>query len=211
MEPIASPVSRSSASSGLDGSIRRVPGVVPLVDALGDHVVVVPPGCGGEAALVARGLVRSVRSLVELVAAALGGRARGRTSARTSCRRRRPSASSDLADVRGHVLARTRRRSRCRWRSPPPAARPTRRGQDHAGPATSRSAAAARPRDLARDHDDPLRRGPSAARRPGPSPAVASPSPHRVPCGDGRGRYGGHAPGRGVARPRRRAVPRRGR
>ena len=35
---------------GLDGSIRRVPGIVPLVAALGEQIAVVPAGCGAEAA-----------------------------------------------------------------------------------------------------------------------------------------------------------------
>ena len=57
---------------GLDGTVRRVPGVVPLVAALGEHGAVVPAGCDAEAALVARGAVRPVRSLTELVAVLAG-------------------------------------------------------------------------------------------------------------------------------------------
>jgi magnesium chelatase family protein len=90
---------------GLDGSIRRVPGIVPLVDALGDHVVVVPAGCEGEAALIARGDVRSVRSLGELVGVLTGGAPWPEPGAQDPL----PPATTDLdlADVRGHVLART--------------------------------------------------------------------------------------------------------
>ena len=57
---------------GLDGSIRRVPGIVPLVGALSSAIVVVPRGCGREAALVAPGDVREVSTLLELVAALRG-------------------------------------------------------------------------------------------------------------------------------------------
>jgi magnesium chelatase family protein len=39
---------------GLDGSIRRMPGVLPLVDAMQAGCVVVPAGCAQEAALVRR-------------------------------------------------------------------------------------------------------------------------------------------------------------
>ena len=52
---------------GLDGSVRRVPGIVPLVAALDESTPVVPPGCEAEAALVARREVRSARNLSELV------------------------------------------------------------------------------------------------------------------------------------------------
>ncbi len=57
---------------GLDGSIRRVPGTVPLVDALEGATAVVPRGCGREAGLVGRHQVREVASLVELLAALRG-------------------------------------------------------------------------------------------------------------------------------------------
>jgi magnesium chelatase family protein len=90
---------------GLDGSIRRVPGIVPLVAAVGDHAVVVPAGCGAEAALVARDAVRPVRSLVELVAAL---EAREPWPEVDAAEPATPAvAERDLADVRGHVLART--------------------------------------------------------------------------------------------------------
>lgn len=52
---------------GLDGSVRRVPGVVPLVAAVGELDVVVPLDCVHEARLVARGEVRGARNLGELV------------------------------------------------------------------------------------------------------------------------------------------------
>jgi len=37
---------------GLDGSLRRVPGMVPLVEAISARTVVVPLDCGAEAGLV---------------------------------------------------------------------------------------------------------------------------------------------------------------
>ena len=84
---------------GLDGSVRRVPGIVPLVDALDDAVVVVPRSCVREAMLVARHGVRGVDSLGELVAA-LRGEAPW-PDAPPERTARRPRAHPDLADVRG--------------------------------------------------------------------------------------------------------------
>ena len=54
---------------GLDGSIRRVPGIVPLVAALSARAVVVPPDCFVEAGVVGRHQVRVAGSLPELIAA----------------------------------------------------------------------------------------------------------------------------------------------
>ena len=89
---------------GLDGSVRRVPGIVPLVAALEDHTPVVPPGCEAEAALVARREVRSVSSLSELVGVLASGAPWPPTSPPPPAAPE--PAPPDLADVRGHVRAR---------------------------------------------------------------------------------------------------------
>lgn len=55
---------------GLDGSLRRVPGILPLVAAVSNACVVVPPACAREACLVRRATVRtawSLRALVEVL------------------------------------------------------------------------------------------------------------------------------------------------
>jgi magnesium chelatase family protein len=52
---------------GLDGSLRRVPGIVSMVGRLRDRAVLVPASAGAEAAL-AGGRVRTARSLRQLVA-----------------------------------------------------------------------------------------------------------------------------------------------
>jgi magnesium chelatase family protein len=52
---------------GLDGSLRPVPGIVSLVDAIATPEVVVPAACAGEAVLVGRHRVHGVRSLADLV------------------------------------------------------------------------------------------------------------------------------------------------
>lgn len=56
---------------GLDGSVRSVPGMVPMVGSLGSLDVVVAVGSAIEANVVALGRVRPVESLAELVAALL--------------------------------------------------------------------------------------------------------------------------------------------
>jgi magnesium chelatase family protein len=57
---------------GFDGTIRPVPGALPLTDALSAPTVVVPPACIPEALLVGRPAVRTARSLRELVDALSG-------------------------------------------------------------------------------------------------------------------------------------------
>jgi magnesium chelatase family protein len=89
---------------GLDGSIRRVPGTVPLVDALEGATAVVPQGCGREAGLVGRHQVREVASLVELLAA-LRGESPWPVPAPAEADDL-PPVDPDLADVRGHAVAR---------------------------------------------------------------------------------------------------------
>ena len=57
---------------GLDGSVRAVPGTVSLADAVDSTVLVVPADSVREAALVARGEVRGVTNVAELVDALRG-------------------------------------------------------------------------------------------------------------------------------------------
>lgn len=89
---------------GLDGSVRRVPGMVPLVAALGGTSVVVPAGCGAEAGLVGRHQVREVRNVAELAAALRGDGPWPEMASEGPA----PLAGvePDLADVRGHSVAR---------------------------------------------------------------------------------------------------------
>ena len=60
---------------GLDGSLRRVPGIVSLVGCLGLSEVVVPTSCAHEACLVAGTRVRSAGSLSDLLMVLRGGKA----------------------------------------------------------------------------------------------------------------------------------------
>ena len=60
------------AELGLDGSLRRVAGILPLVAATDEPGVVVPPSCGREACLVGRPQVRTAPTLRALVLALRG-------------------------------------------------------------------------------------------------------------------------------------------
>jgi magnesium chelatase family protein len=97
---------------GLDGTIRSVPGALPLADAITSPAVVVPPACTPEALLVGRPVVRTARSLSELVDA-LSGRApwpdsnvRRPPTATGTAGGHGVGAALDLADVRGQALGR---------------------------------------------------------------------------------------------------------
>jgi magnesium chelatase family protein len=90
---------------GLDGSLRRVPGVVPMVGALDAATVVVPSDCGAEAAVLRRHEVRVASDLRELVSCLRGLEPWSRPPARPAT----VSADHgpDLADVRGQAVGRT--------------------------------------------------------------------------------------------------------
>ncbi|HET7721837.1 MAG TPA: ATP-binding protein, partial [Acidimicrobiales bacterium] len=90
---------------GLDGSIRRVPGIVPLVAALSTRVVVVPPDCFAEASVVGRHKVRVAGSVSELLAALRGDGPWPDPPAAEPAPA--PAAEPDLADVRGQAVGRT--------------------------------------------------------------------------------------------------------
>jgi magnesium chelatase family protein len=92
---------------GLDGSLRPVTGVVPMVAAMAARTVVVPRACAREAALVGRHEVRGVRSIAELVACL-----RGEAPWPEPDHDRPPPApprsdALDVADVRGQPVGRT--------------------------------------------------------------------------------------------------------
>ncbi|HVM51873.1 MAG TPA: YifB family Mg chelatase-like AAA ATPase [Acidimicrobiales bacterium] len=92
---------------GLDGSVRRVPGVVPLVAAMAlgpVTTVVVPAGCGPEARLVAPGEVREAGDLKTLAAALRGEEPWPDPSPDPPAEP--PGGGRDLAEVRGQAVAR---------------------------------------------------------------------------------------------------------
>ncbi|HWC68737.1 MAG TPA: YifB family Mg chelatase-like AAA ATPase [Acidimicrobiales bacterium] len=89
---------------GLDGSVRQVPGVVPLVHAVGEADVVVPLGCEREAVLVARRTVRPVPNLACLVDVLREGAQWPQAPPPAPPGPQPPEP--DLADIRGHPTAR---------------------------------------------------------------------------------------------------------
>jgi magnesium chelatase family protein len=89
---------------GLDGSIRRMPGVVPMVEAIDERVIVVPPDCAGEASLVGRHRIRVAGTMAELVACLRGDAPWPDPPAAAASPPGPPGP--DLADVRGQHVGR---------------------------------------------------------------------------------------------------------
>ena len=89
---------------GLDGSVRRVPGLVPLVDAVTAPTVVVARVAVPEAALVGRHQVRGVDSLPQLLEAVRD--VAPWPDPPVPPVRARSIAQPDLADVRGQAVGR---------------------------------------------------------------------------------------------------------
>lgn len=89
---------------GLDGTVRRVPGVAPMVGVRPDQHWVVPVGCVTEARVAAGEPVRAVATLGELVAA-LTGAGPWPDHADDVAEVVEPEPA-DLADVRGQPVAR---------------------------------------------------------------------------------------------------------
>ena len=90
---------------GLDGSIRPVPGVVALVDAVDARRIVVPPASAAEARLVGRHEVRSAPTVAELLRA-LAGDEPWPDPPPPPVDPGPPVPPPDLRDVRGHPFAR---------------------------------------------------------------------------------------------------------
>lgn len=92
------------AELGLDGSLRAVPGLVPLVAAIDDRQVVVADAAHREAAVVSGERVRAAGSLAHVVECLTG------TTEWSSCSCLADAVASgdvvDLADVRGQRAAR---------------------------------------------------------------------------------------------------------
>ena len=90
---------------GLDGSLRRVAGMVPIVDAIDAPTVVVPASAADEAGLVGRHVVRSAPTLTALLEALRGVEPWPAVDRLPPARPAEP-ATPDLADVRGQRLGR---------------------------------------------------------------------------------------------------------
>ena len=141
---------------GLDGSIRRVPGVLPLVDAVPGECVVVPAGCARPrrpwCAASRSGPHPSLRTLVAILRGEEGW---------PPTRPRRPGSRSRAAGTgpggcAGPGPRATGRRGRGRGRPPSPAGRAAGRRQDDARRAAPGPAAAPGAEAGHRGHPDPL-------------------------------------------------------
>ncbi|MST34999.1 hypothetical protein GHK86_20000, partial [Acidimicrobiaceae bacterium USS-CC1] len=84
---------------GLDGSLRKVTGILPLVAAAAERAVVVPAGCAAEAALPGRAAVLPALSLRNVVLALCGEDSWAPVPAAEPAGP--PVDEGDLADVRG--------------------------------------------------------------------------------------------------------------
>lgn len=93
------------AELGLDGSLRGIRGAAPLAAALADKGVVVGPSVASAARLGAPLAVHPVASLAELMSVLRDGDPWPDIAAIDVCDQ--PAHVPDLADVRGHALART--------------------------------------------------------------------------------------------------------
>ena len=123
---------------GLDGSIRPVPGALPLVDALDADVGRAwRPASAVEAQLVGRHVVPRRRVAAPSCWPASPATSRGPRCPSPDDLPPRPEPA-DLADVRGQPAGPLRARGGGRRRSPPAHERATRVGQDDAGPAAAR-------------------------------------------------------------------------
>jgi len=91
---------------GLDGSLRPVPGIVPMVASVDCRRVVVPPECVGEARMVGGHEVRTATTLRELVDALLGRRPWTVPATETSPGGPPARRVPDLRDVRGQPVGR---------------------------------------------------------------------------------------------------------
>ena len=89
---------------GLDGSVRPVPGALPLIGALAEREVVVAEGCTVEAQLVGRHVVRPVATLATMVGALRG--LHPWPPEPDPVEPPPPPPGPDLADVRGQPVAR---------------------------------------------------------------------------------------------------------
>jgi magnesium chelatase family protein len=105
IEPVAVAGRAFLGELGLDGSLRPVPGIVPLVECLATTSVVVPLACVREANLVGRHTVLGARTLGELLAA-LRGEEPWPEPAEATEGPPRAGPLPDLADVRGQRVGR---------------------------------------------------------------------------------------------------------
>ncbi len=199
---------------GLDGSVRPVPGVLALVDALraaGTCSVIVPATDVAEASLVHGVEVRSARSVAELRACLKGEAEWPEPPPIPAPESRAPDLDDepvDLADVRGLPRATSTRGRRCR-RTSRAAHRTAGHRKDDARPPAADHLVVPRCRRGARGHPHPFRRRPCSAARPGARASLPGAASHGVDRRPRRRRLEPPPPGRGDAGTSRDVVSRR--
>lgn len=91
---------------GLDGTVRRVPGIAPMAGVIDAPALVVPMECLAEARVIAAGQVRGIGRLGELVAALRDEAPEPWPDEPAARAERALPPEPDLADVRGQPAAR---------------------------------------------------------------------------------------------------------
>lgn len=94
------------AELGLDGSLRPISGIVPMVGVLGELDVVVPVACAVEAQVAALGRVRLIANLTELLDVLVAQAPWPDHDVTVGHPLPEPGNVHDLADVHGQPLAR---------------------------------------------------------------------------------------------------------
>ena len=196
----------------LNGSVRPVHGMLSMATSLhqqGLYGMIVPTQNAREAAIANGPLVYGVSSLSEALAI-LTGDARQRPYELNVEEVFRSNANYgvDFADVRRPRSRQARPRSRRQRRAQFAHGRAAWIGQDHARPPPAHDPPSANPARGTRHHQNPLGRW-HPCPRPSPSrhPTLPRPAPHRLGRRSHRRRCVS-PPGRGVALPPRRALPR---
>jgi magnesium chelatase family protein len=92
---------------GLDGTIRRVPGIAPMVGVHPDDDWVVPADALAEARIVGRGLLRPIDKLDRLIEALTGAASWPEYDATVTTEVTDEAELHDMADVRGQPHARS--------------------------------------------------------------------------------------------------------
>ena len=192
----------------LDGAITPVAGALPAAVAANarGHGLICPFACGPEAAWASSDIeILAPRSLIQLANHVRGTQVMARPKPAM-----RAKGAGDAGPARHQGAGERQARARDRRRRRPQSAdeRAAGLGQVDAGRAPALDPAAALAARIARSLDDPFGRRRAGRWRAHRSPAVPRAASFGLDARAGR-RGNERAPGRGVARPSRRAVPRR--
>ena len=192
----------------LDGSITPVAGVLPA--AIGANArgqgLICPAACGAEAAWASRDIdILAPRSLIQLANHFKGTQVMARPEPAVAAG---GGELPDLRDIKGQESGKRTLEIAAAGGHNLLMSGPPGRGQVDAGATAALDPAAARAARAARGLDDPVGRRAPRRRRPLEPAAVPRPAPFGLD-GGARRRRPQRPPGRGLARPSRRPLPRR--